>query len=1269
VKTWTGWPAAQSSGDLLVRDSRQAGDRDKEPSPLAGRAGRGGIRSASASRSDSISHWPDEPYKIVWQVRANGTHRIFPFYNPDWVRRSISAMKMGTASGYTIEGEDAYYPKSPDYYLADPKSKYCDWMHQRDEMYWMTWGRLGYDPKTPDAAFDARARELLGKGSDGLVQAWKHASVLVPYATMAYSLGPDHRDYAPEFEWGGDTGAYVHGGGFDTSFFEPIDEYFANKATGGIDGRVRPKDSAERLVGWSSMDAPAGATKRATEIQQMVLLMEARAAYVGYRLYSAFGSCMPRDERSSEVMISPVNALDDAVSMNKSLATNDWTRPFTERLRMHTNTFSWASEQKLVEAEILRLNPEWKPPSAMDTPAIAPPAEPRIVRENALTWSSSGGFVHCSLRTPGDRAWLLYKPLPSSTVFHRIEMRASKEGFDISFPRKPWGYAIAAELKYGPYIVRVPKVSETAPYLIVPAEPKPTPQIYNSSEALTYLDPSVIKPEKYGAILIGTRADNFFHRFNRSTMRKLLEPVSKGMPLIILQEDFSKDKLDFLPQPIAFRNEVANHFDGSGQFGMPNVDAPGVMWQRLLPTRGWEVFGSGALARYPYGKGAIWVTSARLMQNMEIPSAAQAFVKLLSIGGYNKPTIVVDAGSERPGTSCHEDLMNSHGIPFLTLGEVIAEEQGMNSFTPIPGPILHDDVLEGRGPQMAAKFVRDRVIALSKRPTPPDLATFETVRSARRKELFRSLGLDPMPAKTPLNARITGTLQRDGYKIEKFALESRPRFWVTGHIYVPDGPHGRLPVVMNVNGHWAHKKDEFPIQLRAAFQAKQGYLAVAIDSPGYSFEGNSLIERRSEGSHEDFDLVEGGTNATGYYVWDAIRTLDYIATRPDADMEHVGITGASGGGLATLYTVAADDRYKAAVPVVYMASLELAPDNGCQCNHVPGTCQIGDRSDVISIAAPKPVLLIGAQEDGEFPPAATRLTHKKMQGTWGLFGKSEDVYVRIFPGGHDYSQSMRESMIGFFNRYLKGQGDGSPVPQPPLTPIDPQDRSLLALDPAPGNERTMREISMEYLANAQSDVPADQAIAINGGRPEASNLNYKEISEGSVRAVTFESEPGLITPGILRLPSGTVKGVVIRMADQGKTAVEDEPAPDGYAVLAIDGLGTGELSGVDMRFPIYAGRSVAFTAGWQFVRAAEAMRRYSANIEIEGDGPMSSQAAMYAGLLDTGFAKVTGTHGLAKWEDVFKPGVDPIAIQPRAHLCGSLDSLRKQVRNGVWETR
>jgi len=1272
----------------------------------SGPAGRSSAQDDKAAKlwpgwpAEGGGNWPSEPYKIVWQVRANGTHRIFPFYNPGWVRRSIEAMKMGTVSGYTIEGEDAYFPKSPDYYMADPaKDKYCDWIHQRDEMYWMTWGRLGYDPSTPDETFDAHAEELLGPGSRNLVDTWKRTSTLLSWNFMAFALGPDHRDNAPELEWDGDSGSFVQGQGFDTFALSPINEEFANRATGGIDGRFSLWDEAvgEDWVGQPAVSVQpflSSPNPRIREIANTISMQSARAAYFAERFKSAhelanIEASLGRDYRDQGDMA-------EAAAANEYMAKNSYYRPFTDKLRMHTNTFAWSQEQGKMDAETKRI--ATLPESPSDIKFWAANMNSLSYMQGAeakFAWSADHDEIVCRLENvKPERAWLLVKPLPSSTFFHRIAMKSRGDAFEARFKRERYGYAIAAEATARGEAARFPDVQKETPYLVVPSQPGPTPQIYASDEALTYLDPKILTPDKFGAILIGCRAQHFFHSFDKATQRKLLEPVERGMKMVILQEDFGKDKLDFLPKPLNYDNAPTNTFDPGGQLGLQKVQTDGIAFQKFVPSDGWEIFGNGGLARMKYGTGEIWVTSARLMQTMVIPSAAIDFVKLLSLGGKEKPTIVVDACSEGSvfTSSCHEDLMNSHDIPFLTLGEAIAQEQGMNSFTAIPGPTWNDDVLDGKGQAMATKFLRDRVISLSKRLTPPSVAAFEKIRKERKAELMKSLGLDPMPPKTPLNARITGVIQRNGYHIEKLVFESRPRFYVTGHVYVPDSSvvsgsqlagnetancepltanAKRYPVIMNVNGHWAHKKDEDRIQLRCAFQALQGYIAIAIDSPGWSFEGNNLIERRDEGDHNDFEMVEGGTNTTGYYVWDAMRGLDYMATRPDTDMQHVGITGASGGGLATLYAFAADDRYKAAVPVVYMASMELAPDNGCLCNHVPGTCQIGDRSDVIAVQAPKPVLMMGAQNDGEFPPDATRLTAKKMQESWKLFGKDGDVYVKIFPGGHDYNQGMRESMIGFFNRYLKGQGDGSPVPQPALKAIDPENHELLALDPPATDERTMRQLSEEYLANAPQDVPASTVIAINGGRPANTPLNYKETDSGDHKVVTFESEPGLATPGILYLPKGDIKGVRIVMSDEGKAAeiARDNPPGAGgeYAVLYIDGLGTGELAGIEMRYPIYAGRAVAFTAGWQIVRAAEAMRKFSSHIEIVGRGAMSSQAVMYAGLLDDHFAKVTGIDGMQSWTDAFKDGFNPIAVQPRAHLCGSLANLRKQVKNGDWK--
>src|SRR5579872_4702537 len=74
-------------------------------------------------------------------------------------------------------------------------------------------------------------------------------------------------------------------------------------------------------------------------------------------------------------------------------------------------------------------------------------------------------------------------------------------------------------------------------------------------------------------------------------------------------------------------------------------------------------------------------------------------------------------------------------------------------------------------------------------------------RPERRRELLYSLGLDPLPRRTPLKARITRTLDRPGYRIENLVFESLPGLYVTGNLYLPKPPAGRLPAILYVCGH------------------------------------------------------------------------------------------------------------------------------------------------------------------------------------------------------------------------------------------------------------------------------------------------------------------------------------------------------------------------------------------------------------------------------------------------------------------------------------
>ena len=244
-----------------------------------------------------------------------------------------------------------------------------------------------------------------------------------------------------------------------------------------------------------------------------------------------------------------------------------------------------------------------------------------------------------------------------------------------------------------------------------------------------------------------------------------------------------------------------------------------------------------------------------------------------------------------------------------------------------------------------------------------------------RQKLLRCLGLDPLPPQTDLAASVTGIVEREGYRIEKISYRSRPQFTVTAHLYLP-ADSGPSPLVLRPHGHWPGKKSEPLVQASAISLVLADYAVFVIESPGESGEPPELNERRGAGPHDD-PFLALGMPVEGFYVWDIMRGLDYLQTRSEIAMERIGITGSSGGGMASAYAFAVDDRIRCAAPVCYAASMELAPHNGCLCNHVPGIMEIGDRSDLLGIRAPAPVVIVGALDDPEFPPAAVQRTGEK----------------------------------------------------------------------------------------------------------------------------------------------------------------------------------------------------------------------------------------------------------------------------------------------------
>ncbi|MEO6786360.1 MAG: acetylxylan esterase [Chthoniobacteraceae bacterium] len=288
----------------------------------------------------------------------------------------------------------------------------------------------------------------------------------------------------------------------------------------------------------------------------------------------------------------------------------------------------------------------------------------------------------------------------------------------------------------------------------------------------------------------------------------------------------------------------------------------------------------------------------------------------------------------------------------------------------------------------------------------------------------------PWPEKTPLNARVTGQVERDAYTIEKVIFESRPNFPVTANLYLPNGRKAPAPGVVGTCGHSANGKAAEAYQSFAQGLARQGYVCLIYDPIGQGerlqYATADFKPRHGSGTGEH--LYAGnqqflvGEFFGAWRAWDGIRALDYLLTRPEVDASRVGVTGNSGGGTMTTWLCGVEPRWTMAAPSCFVTTFlhnlenELPADTE-QCP--PHALALGlDHSDFIAAMAPKPVVLLGKEKDF-FDARGIEETYARLRRLYKLLGAEENISLFIGPTTHGYTQENREAMYRWFNHVTK----------------------------------------------------------------------------------------------------------------------------------------------------------------------------------------------------------------------------------------------------------
>lgn len=378
---------------------------------------------------------------------------------------------------------------------------------------------------------------------------------------------------------------------------------------------------------------------------------------------------------------------------------------------------------------------------------------------------------------------------------------------------------------------------------------------------------------------------------------------------------------------------------------------------------------------------------------------------------------------------------------------------------------------------------------------------WEARRVELRAQYLEMLGLWPMPERTPLQPQVTGVLEREeGFRVEKLHFQSRPHLYVTGNFYLPkDAKAGaKLPAVLYVCGHSGRGRDgnKTAFQQHGMWFATHGYACLIIDT--LQLGEIAAIHHGTYRENRWWWQARGYTPAA-VECWNGIRAIDYLQSRPEIDAERIGVTGISGGGAATFWIAAADERVKVAVPVSGMSDLEdyvgeKVVNGHCDCMFLINTFQ-WPWTQIAALIPPRPMLFENSGHDTIFPMSGNERIRQRLETLYSFYTNRTDRLfdIGVTPGGHDDKVELRLMAYRWLNHFLKG--DDQPVTEPDLPKFD--GKLLRAFpDDLPADESNTK-IDEVFVPLATNVIPRDAS--------EFEKWRAQKLAE--LRRIVFRSVP------------------------------------------------------------------------------------------------------------------------------------------------------------------
>ena len=569
------------------------------------------------------------------------------------------------------------------------------------------------------------------------------------------------------------------------------------------------------------------------------------------------------------------------------------------------------------------------------------------------------------------------------------------------------------------------------------------------------------------------------------------------------------------------------------------------------------------------------------------------------------------------------------------------------------------------------------------RKTPEQVAEYQ---KHLREKFVEVIG--GLPDRTPLKPRVTGVVHREGYRVEKVIFESQPKHYVTAILFLPDAEKHKPPYpgVLVPCGHSKVAKAHDSYQTMGALLALNGMAALVFDPIDQGERGQLLKDWPGLWGTKAHTMIGVGSillgrNTAWFEIWDGMRGIDYLQSRPEVDPNRIGCTGNSGGGTQTSYLMALDDRIIAASPSCYITNFyERILDLGAQDaeQNIYGQLAFGmDHADYLMMRAPVPILICAATRD-----------FFDIRGTWDSFRYAKRLYTRLGfaeridllenDAGHNYNRQAREGVVRWMSRWLLKRDEA--ITEPDIKLLSEKEiqctpnGQVMLLEGARSVYDLNRDFEKELAKRrkklwktiAHKDL-LNQVREIAGIRElnELPKLKVEELDvierKGyRVKKMVLKPEDGIYLPALMFVPvRKPTNGTVLYVHEKGKGADAapggpiEKLAKAGRVVLAVDLRGTGETQQTNQRyFRPYAGTDgqdvyTAYLLGCSYVgmRAEDVLvcanflrQQRAGRVELIAAGNVSVPALHAAALEPDMFGSVKLVRSLVSWANLIELG-------------------------------